>query len=44
MEGAPMCDELNSIQSFVKKVTNLMPLNILNFTKKFNMGDLLPNI
>jgi hypothetical protein len=44
VEGTPLCDELISIQSFVKKLKNPTPLNILNFMKKFNMEDLYPNI
>jgi hypothetical protein len=40
IEGAYQCDELISIQRFVKKLKNPMPLNILNFMKKFNMDDL----
>jgi hypothetical protein len=44
IKEAPLCDELISIQSSEKKLKNLMPLNILNFMKKFNMEDLCPNI
>jgi hypothetical protein len=38
--GAPLCVELLSIRSFVKKLKNNTALNILNFMKKFIMEDL----
>jgi hypothetical protein len=44
IEGAPLCDELINIKKFVKNLKNPMPLNILNFIKKFNMEDLCLNI
>jgi hypothetical protein len=44
IEGAPLCDELISINKSVKNLKNSMPLNILDFIKKFNMEDLYPNI
>jgi hypothetical protein len=40
IEGAPLCDELISIQSFVKTLKNPTPLNIFNLMKEFNMDDL----
>jgi hypothetical protein len=44
IEGAPLFDELISIKKFVKNLKNPMPLNILNFIRKFNMEGLYPNI
>jgi hypothetical protein len=36
-ERGPLSDEIVTIQSFVEKLKNSAPLNILNFLKKFNM-------
>lgn len=43
VEGPPLCVELINIKSSVK-IKIPTPLNILNFTKKFNMEDLYSNI
>jgi hypothetical protein len=40
IEKSPLCDEVISPQSLVKKLKNAVPLNILNFMKKFNVEDL----
>jgi hypothetical protein len=37
IEGAPICDQLISIKKIMENLKNPMPLNILNFIKKFNM-------
>jgi hypothetical protein len=44
IEGAPLCDQLASTQSFVKELKNPTPLNHFKFIKKFDMEDLYPKI
>jgi hypothetical protein len=44
IEEAPLCVEVISIQSSVKKLESATPLNNLNFMKKFNIEDLYTNM